>query len=170
MPERFGNCFRNLVMVRSIYERANERSPDDPMLIQQEAIFEMTSPDGSLHKASELLAHAHRLAPTNQPIAHSLAELSLRKADRATTKVERRKLQKESRELATEVALRVKHDSHPHHTLIKVGLSELEDILEEGSESAIEVKIRDFRKRSLQPCNCFRKKALFLRRTLVSII
>jgi tetratricopeptide (TPR) repeat protein len=156
------NLFPNPAMVRSIYQIANERSPGDPMLIQQEAIFEMTSSDGSLTKATELLAQAHRLAPASQPIAHSLAELSLRKSEQATTKVERKKLQKESRELATQVASRVKDDPHPHHTLIKVGLAELQDILEEGSESAIEIKIKDLQKTISSALQLFPEESFIL--------
>jgi tetratricopeptide (TPR) repeat protein len=154
--------FPNPALVRSIYEVAQSRSINDPMLFQQEAIFEMTSMDGSLNKATDLLAQARKLAPWSQPIAHSFAELSLRKAERSTSSVERKKLRDESRVLATEIAAKVRDDPHPYHTLIKVGLSELEELLHDDVGATLENKIKDLQQTISRALQLFPEESFIL--------
>jgi tetratricopeptide (TPR) repeat protein len=140
------DLFSDPEMVRSIFTISKERTPNDPMLLQQEAIFEMNVRDGDLDKASRLLTEAHRLAPWSEPIGHSLAEVAFRKSERARSEVEKNKYRRESKELAAEIASKNKNYPHPFHTLIKVGLSELEDIIKLEDDTAIEIKVKDLEK------------------------
>lgn len=47
--------FRNLDNIRHLYFIASKKSIDDPKLMQQEAIFEMTASGGNSKRAEELL-------------------------------------------------------------------------------------------------------------------
>lgn len=149
-------------MVRSIYRVAKERSSTDPMLLQQEAIFEMSFPEGDLQKATELLVEAKNLAPWYPPIAHSLSVLSLRKSEKASSDLERTKYRNESRDLALAIASKNKDDPHAYHTLIKIGLSELEDLIAEGVESSIEVKIKQIQKNISSALQSFPEESFIL--------
>jgi hypothetical protein len=97
------DLFSDNEMVRSIFEIAKIRTTDEPRLLQQEAIFEMNTRRGNLQKASQLLTEAHRLMPWNDTIGHSLAELSLRKAERADSNIERNKYRRESKQIANDI-------------------------------------------------------------------
>lgn len=86
------NLFQDPQMIRQLYAVANYRVKNDPKLMQQEAIFEMTSPDGNLNRATNLLETAHNLASYDKAIAHSLSVLALNKANRSATELEKNKL------------------------------------------------------------------------------
>jgi len=79
--------FHDPQMIRQIYIAAKKRDYENPMLLQQEALFEMHSPDGSLDKASELLQKATKLAPYNKVLAHSLSELARNKAENSVNEI-----------------------------------------------------------------------------------
>ena len=125
------NSFQSLDKIRDIFEIAKKRAPKDPYLLQQEAIFEMSIDDGDLEKASNLLLKAHQFAPYSDSISHSLAELSLSKAAKSNSVLEKTKLRSESRELAQKIIQHNDKSSHAYHTVIKSYLNELEEILKE---------------------------------------
>jgi len=137
------SLFRDPQMIRQLYTVAKTRSSEDPMLMQQEAIFEMTAPGGSIDKATGLLQRAYKIAPYNKAIAHSLAELALKKADRASTILEKSKLRRESREIALRILSKGSLSAYSYHTVIKIGLDELSELMEHGDESAIDRKIKE---------------------------
>ena len=138
--------FENMDLIRQIYKSAKERSPEDPILLQQEAIFEMNAPEGNLERATELLQKARNKMPWNMSIAHSLAELSLRKADQASNPVERNKYRKESQSISRAIAANNPVSPHALHTLTKIGLEELEEVMQEGDPITIERKIAEVEK------------------------
>lgn len=134
--------FRDPQMIRQLYAIATKRSTDDHMLMQQMAIFEMTSINGSIERASRLLHEASRLAPWSKPIAHSLAELSLKKSETARTELERVKFLKAAHTTVVKLAKDDQDSSHAYHTLIKIGTIELKELLRSGDQAAIERSIK----------------------------
>jgi len=140
------SLFPNPHMIRQIYTAARNCAPDDPMLLQQEAIFEMLSTDGSLDKATNLLQKAHKIVPKNVVIAHSLSELALKKSNKATNPLEKIKFREESRKISLELAGKGSMTGHPQHTLIKIGLEELAECMEKNDPPIIERKIKELDK------------------------
>jgi tetratricopeptide (TPR) repeat protein len=150
------NLFNDPQMIRGIYNTANRRITNDPMVMQQEGIFEMNSLGGSLDKATDILQKAFKNATMAQKniIAHSLSELALRKSEKAPTHVEKSKYRNESRKVAQELVA-TSMTEHPIHTLIKIGLDELTDLIEQEDESSIERKIREIEKTISQAVQAF---------------
>jgi tetratricopeptide (TPR) repeat protein len=156
------DLFNDPQMIRQIYNVAKEGVGDDPKLLQQEAIFEMNSPGGSLVKATNLLQKAHKQEPYNKAIAHSLSELALRKAEKASTPLERNKLRQESRMISHELASRHSITPHPYHTLIKIGLDELTELMDQGDALSIERKIKEVEEIIAQGVQSFPDEAFIL--------
>lgn len=126
-------------MASQVFRAARETVGDDPYLLQQMALYEMYRPSGGLNSAMELLERAAAGAPNDSSIKHSRAELLLRLADVARTPLEREQRLREAFRIAS--SLRddrpVRQDgSHAFHTIVKVGLRRLQDVLQDtGSQS-----------------------------------
>ncbi|MFH0728683.1 MAG: SIR2 family protein, partial [Pseudomonadota bacterium] len=134
--------FRDPQLIRELFALGTKRSSDDYMLMQQMAIFEMTSSNGSIDRASQLLHEASRIAPWSKPIAHSLSELSLKKSETAVYELEKRKYLNEARSTAGKLTKSDPDSSHAYHTLIKVDVIELKELLKTEDETAIERSIK----------------------------
>lgn len=119
------SLFAEADFVHEIFRAAKERDPLNPSILQQEASFEMGAPSGDYELATDLLQKARKLNPRNSSIQHSLAELSLKKAARAQRPAEKEKYRAEARTLANSLINGGAHESHPYHTLLKIGLEEL---------------------------------------------
>jgi cold shock CspA family protein len=132
--------FKDPQLIRSVYKASIERVGEDPSLLQQEAIFEMNSTDGSIEKSGELLRKAHSSQPKNRLIKHSLAEWALKKAEKAETELERIKYRRESAKISRELSREESTSAHPFVTLIKIGIEELSEVVESGDEATIERK------------------------------
>lgn len=132
--------------ILSIYDLAKDRVKSDPFLFQQKALFEMSLPDGDLDDAEKNLQIAYKLAPKNTAIAHSLSELALKKAERSSSDLEKKKYRKESKRIASKLASAQSLTPHPFHTIIKIGRDELEELLEQGDDPSIERKISEIEK------------------------
>lgn len=143
---RLLNIFADPQMIRQVFEIAHARDPDNPKMLQQEAIFEMNSTGGSLNRASTLLEKAHALAPYYKPITHSLSVLALRRSETAKNELEKRKFRDDSKKLANELISEGAFSPHPFHTFISIGMEELKDLLKEGDERSIEGKINEIEK------------------------
>ena len=78
---KLNEIFKDPIRIRNIYDIAEEISPNNPKLIQQRGIYEMISNDGSIFSAQKLFKKANSLAPDDIMISHSLAEISIRKAE-----------------------------------------------------------------------------------------
>ena len=137
------SLFPDPQMVRQIFACAESRSPDDPTLMQQLAIYEMTSPSGDLNKASALLQEANEKAPWYKPIAHSLAELALKKSNVAKTEIERKKYLNEAKIIASQIVSKRSETSHAYHTLLKVKILEMTEALRSRDEITIERLLKD---------------------------
>jgi cold shock CspA family protein len=135
--------FKDPQFIRSLHKSAGNRIGEDPLLLQQEAIFEMNSPDGSIDKSGELLRKASVIQPSNKLIKHSLSEWALKKADKTTNALEKNIYRRESQKIARELTAGEDISAYPHHTLIKIGLEELAEILETGDKATIERKITE---------------------------
>lgn len=140
------DLFPDPQMIRELFSKAYERDDKNPMLIQQEALFEMHSTNGNLEKASNLLLKAHKLAPYSKSIAHSLSELALKRADKSSTELEKKKYFQESKDLALEQISKGTYTAHPYHTLIKIGMRELEDLIAQNDNDNSERKIKEVEK------------------------
>ena len=138
--------FNDPQMIRDIYNIAHKRDDENPFLLQQEAIFEMSSPGGSLDKASSLLQKAHKKAPRIKSIAHSLSELALKKADRSNNLIEKKKYRDDARNIAIQLTQDLELKSHPIHTLLKIGIDELNESIEANDEPTLQRKIKDIEK------------------------
>jgi tetratricopeptide (TPR) repeat protein len=137
------SLFKDPQNIRNLYKAANERIGEDPPLMQQEAIFEMNSSDGSLDKSGKLLNRARELQPNNRLVKHSLAEWFLKKAERAQTELERNQYRHQSRILSNELTQDGSLSPYPHHTLIKIGIDEFTEILGKVDDVTIERKVTE---------------------------
>jgi hypothetical protein len=128
--------FPNYEHVRLIYEYAFNVAGEDPYLFHQRAIYEMNRPNGNLQNAQIDLQKALSLRPSDHTVRHSLGELSLRFAERATSNLQRVSYLKQAAKLA---AASIKDDpsnSHGYHTLIKSQLGYVECLLSGGEADA----------------------------------
>jgi len=137
------NLFKNTQFIRGLFKAANDRIGDDPLLLQQEAIFEMKSTDGSLDKAGELLRKALEKQPSNRMIKHSRAEWALKKAEKSSSLLEKSKYRQESHKMAVELTQGDCVSAYPFHTIIKIGLDELTEILATSDETTFERKVSE---------------------------
>jgi len=134
---------RDPQLVRNVYKTSIERVGEDPLLLQQEAIFEMISADGSIEKSGELLRKALGSQPKNKLIKHSLAEWYLKKAEQSETELEKIKYRRESAKISRELSREDSTSAHPFVTLIKLGIEELSEVVGSGDETTIERKVSE---------------------------
>jgi len=134
--------FNDPQMIRQIYNIGKERDSDNPFLMQQEAIFEMNSLGGSLDKASSILQKAYKMAPHIRSISHSLSELALKKAERASSSIEKNKYRQQAKTIAVQLTQNSSINSYPIHTLLKIGIDELNDSIANADEPTLQRKIK----------------------------
>lgn len=138
--------FADPQMIRQIYDAAKKRDHENPFILQQEAIFEMSSPGGSLDKATTLLQKAHQIDPNDRRFSHSLSELALKKAERSQNKIEKQKFLDEARSIAISLSNRSYEKERPTHTILKAEIEELKDILQSNDQGLIERKVKEIQK------------------------
>lgn len=133
-------------MVRRIYEIATSQSENDPKLLQQQAIFEMNAPGGSMVVADRYLKEAHKLLPNDPIISHSIAEMTYKKAERATNSNEFFAAVDECVRICNNITAKNHNHSHPYHTSLKALVLKLNYVLESQDVPAIERVIKDIEK------------------------
>lgn len=106
----------------------------------------MKRQNGDLVKAEALLKTAMQKAPRNPILTHSLAELHLKRAERSKTYAEKKKFRAESRQAVANLVGKDR-TSHPYHTLLKISIDELQELLLEGDDLSINRKIKEIEKR-----------------------
>ena len=116
-------------MVDTIYSAAFQQAGEDPYLLQQVAIYEMSRRYGDLSKAADHLARARKLAPGNGAFTHSLAELQLRRAESAKSDLQSAAYLKDAETLVRPLAGPKAVSSHGFHTLFKVKLAKLSKVM-----------------------------------------
>ena len=142
--------FPSSEMARHVFKVALNTVGTDPFLLQQVALYEMNSQDGSLNRAAELLDQAAGAAPYDLSIKHSKAEFQLRLADIARTPLEKEQRLREAMRIASSLRDdrlgRVSGGAYAFHTIVKIGLKRLEDVLDPTaptvSEEAVSSAIR----------------------------
>lgn len=139
-----GRIFGNNDHVLNIYRIAEDHVGEDANLLQQMAIFEMKRNSGSFEVAEKLLKTARDLAPWNKNIAHSLAELHLKKAGKADNEFEREKHRRKTFAIAHKITNSGSPTPHAHHTLLKLGIMSLEDALKDEDNVVVQSKMKDF--------------------------
>lgn len=137
--------FNDPIRLRNLYDVAEKCSPDDPKLLQQRAIFEMSIPGGDTTKAELYLKQALEVAPGDPIISHSLAELALKRAERSTNNLERNIFITNAQNLSKVIIKKYPSHGHSYHTMLKAKLMQLKDILETGS-ATLEPLIKDIEK------------------------
>lgn len=147
--------FHNKDYIKQIYKVAQMRVGDHHMLLQQEAIFEMTREDGDLDRATEVLHKATRLAPYSQVIIHSLAVLAHKKAQVARTDIERAKYREEAKVAARRLIQERTVTPHPYNTLIEIGIEELQEIMDLQNDRQIELKVKEIEQQIIRASQVF---------------
>jgi uncharacterized protein YqgV (UPF0045/DUF77 family) len=137
--------FKDPVLIREIYNLANQRDPNNAKLLQQEAIFEMLSDGGSITEAEELLVEATHLAPNDTFLSHSLAELYLRKAENSEKELIREKYFKQAKLICNNIIKKDK-SGYAYHTLIKINLAQLSYLEEDRYDERIPAIIKETEK------------------------
>ena len=122
-------------LVRNLYKKAAEVVGEDAYVFQQQAIFEMRRENPNLTAAYELLTHASKLAGYDKSITHTLSELEIERSKRSTSIVEQGRHLTTAKQLARTLTTRDSESSYGFHTLCKIGLDELKDLLTEEAES-----------------------------------
>ena len=126
--------FSDYDMAEAVYSAARNQAGEEPYLLHQMAIYEMNRPNGNLQKATDYLARARDLAPQDGTVTHSLAELQLRKAENAKSPLESQTYLRDAQNLARTLTGTAAVDSYGYHTLAKVQLTKLAEIMQDESE------------------------------------
>lgn len=127
------SIFSNRENVESIFEKANELSPNDPYILQQKTIYEIKHPYGDLDKASRYITKAIELRPNNKYFKHTKSQLMIKKAQNSRTSLESHKYLSIAKKLAIESKNTESKETYSEHTLAQIALTELKDILSSGN-------------------------------------
>lgn len=143
---KLNEIFNDPIRIKNIYDLAEKISPEDPKLIQQRGIYDMISRSGNLYSAQKFLKIANSLAPDDLTISHSLAEISLKKAEASIVAIERTKYLDEAEKLCRKIIKKEKDQSYSYHTLLKIALLKFKTSINDGSATTIEKRMKDFEK------------------------
>lgn len=143
---KLNETFKDPIRIRNLYDIAEKQNLNDPKLLQQKAIFEMISSDGSLPKAEQYLKKAHEIIPMDSFISHSLAEVSIKKADGTLNKIEKDIYLNNAKRLCEGIIRKNKYQVHAYHSLLKIAITDLKDTFEEDDTPSIESKIKEIEK------------------------
>lgn len=143
---KLNETFNDPIRINNIYDLAEKISPENPKLIQQRGIYEMISRSGSLYSAQRFLKIANSLDPEDVTISHSLAEVSLKKAEDSNITIEKNKYLDDAEELCRNIIKKDKDQPYSYHTLLKIGLLKFKSANNDGSSMTIEKRMKDFEK------------------------
>lgn len=140
------NIFPDPQHSRKIYDLATEISYKDSKLLQQQAMFEMASNNGSISLAERFLKDAHIISPSDPKIKHTYAELILKKAERARNNNEFHALVDDVVDKCNSLIKLNDTNLHPYHTILKCYLLKLKKILSVNDTPSIERCLKDIEK------------------------
>lgn len=126
-------------MVRVIYDCAGSVGTSDAYFHQQKAIYEMRRDNPNLDLAYEELKVAEHLSPKDQSITHSLAELELVRAQRASTEIEANRHRDAAAGIARALTGNRAETSFGYHTLCKIALEKLKTQLRDDPDNEVHV-------------------------------
>jgi tetratricopeptide (TPR) repeat protein/cold shock CspA family protein len=136
--------FPDYGMVTQVFETARKAIGEDPFLyLQQLAIYEMIRSTSSLSQAEKLIRRALDLRPDNPSLRHTLSEVFVRKAEAASTPVERERYRTEAAQICKDLK-RAMGEAYPYYTLVKIGTRRVRDALADPDtiDQTIEALIR----------------------------
>ena len=149
--------FRQLIKARSlielfpshddinrIYEFATEIFGTESYLLQQRANYERLRVNGSLAKAAEMFTEAHREAPNDTSILHSISTVWRDKANKENDPHLRSNFRTKSRSYLIEASKPYGENSYIKASLIELALSDLEDLITDpnSTQSVINNAVR----------------------------
>jgi cold shock CspA family protein len=133
--------FAGVEHARKIFEVATAALPESAFLFQQAALLEMQHPQGSLDYAEELAQIARTLDQNNHIYVHTLAEVSRRKANVASSHVRAEQLRAQSRRFLNEI---LTNDPRKSLTFCNLLIDEVIDLLRALPEDPKEYMIIEF--------------------------
>ena len=98
-------------MVKNLFVLARNAVGEEPHLLHQIGLYEMKGPTIDLEESARLLNRAMELAPFDETIKHSLAQLRMRQAEAARTPLQREVLLKEAGDITRALIKDEKSDS-----------------------------------------------------------
>lgn len=122
--------FPDYKAVLEIFRVAETVGKNEPYLYQQKGIYEMSRPNGNYERAYEYLNTARTLSGKDPSIVHSLAELARIRAEKASTSLEKTGYRLESKKLAYSILSDEDSARYARHTIVKILLDELHELLE----------------------------------------
>ena len=125
----------------AIFDMALQIAPGDVHVLHQRGIYEMQRQNGNLDGAEEFFARASRLAPGDFTITHSFAELARRRAVLSGNAIQRRKYQDQAYRLATSLLDDPVQGSYGYHTILKIRIEQLRNVLDEAPDRDTEVDV-----------------------------
>lgn len=132
-------------IVVQIFKVAETIAHDDSYLYHQKGIYEIHRPNGNLHEAEKNLLKAKSLDERDLSILHSLAELFRVKAENVELKYEKERFRNEAKKIAHVLYKDAYSRKYAIHTLIKILMDELSDLLnvEDPSEREIDSHVKE---------------------------
>lgn len=123
------NLFPSHQIALQIFKIALDMAPDDPYYWHQRGLYEMNRPEGNLSEAYNFLNKAKRDNGKDTRVTHSLAELARVRSEKAKNPLEREKFREEAQKLAKSIISTRTGGSYAHHTLLKVAVERLKEVL-----------------------------------------
>jgi cold shock CspA family protein/uncharacterized protein YciW len=131
-------------MVMNLFTVARKAVGEDHRLLHQMGLYKMNGPAVDLEESARLLNKAMELAPFDDTIKHSLAELRMKQAETSRTPLQSEVLLKEAASMSRALIKGEKTDSYAFHTLTKIGLRKLREAIDLSEpEALIEKRIKE---------------------------
>ncbi len=162
--KQISSLFPDLIMARNFYDIAIKNNPNEKIIYQHRAIYEMSTNGGNLILAEKYLNEAKEPGEINPLIDHSLAELSLRKAERSKYENEFTSHIDDVVALCKALIGKFPDQTYPYHTILKAINLKLERVLSKLDNPSIERMLKDAEKyyqlaRQIDPNNQYINEA-----------
>ena len=126
--------FPDRTMSDRIYDLAQEKSPDDSVVLHQRGIFEMNHPSPNLSAAEDYFHSALSANGSDRVVQHSLSELSLREAAASSNLRVKKQYLNQAEQMCRQL-MRTGATSYERHTIAKIHIQRLKIELELGELS-----------------------------------
>jgi tetratricopeptide (TPR) repeat protein len=137
--------FPNGYFIQKLYDEAIKISPNNPKLLQQMAILEISM--GNLLRAEEYIDEANTLTNNKDAIIlHTIAELSYKKAEYAKQSIEKIKYLDKAIKLCEQLIYDFGPSSFSYHTILKSLNYKLQIELNRGEQESFEKIIKSIEK------------------------
>jgi tetratricopeptide (TPR) repeat protein len=144
--KRLIKLFPNREFVRNIFKKAGELSPNNPKLLQQQAIFEIENQN--LAKAESIISEANKLIDGDDPsVLHTFAEIEFKKAELSISNIEKNVFLDRAISLSESLIKKFGTSSFSYHTILKSLNTKLEISLTASDQPTIERLIKEIEKK-----------------------